>query len=181
MYSRTTRPAATQATVRWRFVLVFAAVYAALYLGYSAVPDSFLRDNVYFYAMVCPAKAIINWATPAERVTGTQNRLESPAARLNIVRGCDGSGVEFLLVAAIIALRARPWRTFWGIIGAVALVYVLNQLRIIALYFVDTYQSTWFTPLHVYFIPTLMILAATIYFAAWAEQGTHVKSLPAQA
>jgi hypothetical protein len=35
----------------WVFLLIFAATYLALYLGYSAVPDSVLREDIYFYGM----------------------------------------------------------------------------------------------------------------------------------
>jgi exosortase family protein XrtM len=85
------------------------------------------------------------------------------------VRGCDGSGVILLLVAAIITVRTTIKRTLLGIVGAIALVYVLNQLRIVAIYFVVSRWRPWFTPVHVYFIPTLMILVGALYFAVWAS------------
>jgi exosortase family protein XrtM len=151
-----------------KFLLAFAAIYGALYLAYSVIPDSLLRDDVYYFGIVWPSKTAINWMAPGEHVSGVQNRLQSSAAELSIVRGCDGSGVIFLLVAAMVASRAGSWRTLRGILGAVVLIYVLNQMRVITLYFVDTHRPTWFTALHVYFIPTFMILIGTLYFAFWA-------------
>ena len=168
-----TRPPAARNPATWLFAAVFASAYFALYLGYCTVPDSFLRDKVYFYGIVAPSKSMINWLAPAEHVMGEQNRLQSPTARLNIVRGCDGSGVAFLLIAAIVALRSSLRRSLFGAIGAVALVYVLNQMRIVTLYFVQTRMPAWFIPMHVYFVPTLMILIAAIYFFVWTAYGTH--------
>jgi exosortase family protein XrtM len=101
-------------------------------------------------------------------VIAAKNVLESASASLSVVRGCDGSGVIFLLIAAIIAYRANVRRTLLGVIGAVALVYVVNQMRIITLFFIDVHWPSWFTPMHVYAIPTLMILLGTLYFAFWA-------------
>jgi exosortase family protein XrtM len=169
----TTAPAAAQKPLAWGFVAIFAAAYIVLYMAYSAVPDSFLRDKSYVYGSVNPSKTIIHWLAPGEPVTALQNRLQSPSGSLDIVRGCDGSGVVFLLVAAIIAMRERLRRTLLGIIGGIALIYLLNQLRIVTLYFVHARRPEWFTAMHVYFIPTLMVLVVTIYFAAWAARPTR--------
>jgi exosortase family protein XrtM len=171
--SLTAPSGSAQPRFSWAFLALFAAIYCGLYFGYSAIPDRVLRDEVYFYGLVCPARAVINWIAPAEQVAGTENRLESGAARLNIVRGCDGSGLVFLLVAAVIAYRARFKSTVFGILGAIALVYVLNQMRIIALYFLNSHRPEWFLPMHVYFIPTLMILVSAIYFAIWSGRLPH--------
>jgi exosortase family protein XrtM len=152
----------------WRFIAAFAAIYCVLYVGYSAIPDAFLRDVVYYEAIVRPSRLMIGWIAPGEHVIGIQNRLQSATAALNVVRGCDGAGIVFLLIAAILAFRAELRRTLLGLAGAIALVYALNQLRIVALYFVNSYRPAWFVALHVYFIPTLMILAGALYFAVWA-------------
>jgi exosortase family protein XrtM len=149
------------------FVVILAATYFILYAAYSLVPESFLADNVYYYGIVCPSKTLINWISSGEHAMGAGNSLTSSTVNLNIVRGCDGSGVAFLLIAAIVAVRESPRRTLIGIVGALALVYALNQLRIVALYFIASRWLSWFTPMHVYFIPTLIILVATIYYAAW--------------
>src|ERR1700744_3516994 len=88
------------------FLVLFAAIYLALYLGYSAVPQPLLDEGFYHYGIVCPSRVLINWLAPGDRVLGLHNSLTSPTANLAIVRGCDGSGVIFLLMAAIVALRA---------------------------------------------------------------------------
>ena len=154
----------------WRFLLLFAAIYVALYLGYSAIPDALLRDHVYYYGIVCPSKLLINWMSPAEHAMGQHNGLTSPGVNLLIVRGCDGSGVMFLLIAAIVAYRAALTHMLLGIAGAVTLIYVLNQIRIVALFFVESHRPSWFMPIHVYLVPTLMVLCGALYFAAWTSR-----------
>jgi exosortase family protein XrtM len=156
--------------IQWRFLTLFAAIYCAFYLGYSVVPDEVLRERVYYYGIVCPARAVIHWVAPADLVVGQHNYLRSAGAQLNIVRGCDGAGVIFLLAAAILAFRARWRATLGGLVGAVALIYTLNLTRIVVLYFVNVHLPAWFTPVHVYLIPTFMILVGTVYFALWAAQ-----------
>ena len=87
-------------------MFLFAATYVALYFDYCAVPDAVLRDNVYYYGIVHPSEAVINWLAPGEHAKGEHNGVTSPTVNLRIVRGCDGAGVMLLLVAAIIAYRA---------------------------------------------------------------------------
>jgi exosortase family protein XrtM len=150
------------------FFILFSVTYFILYLSYSTVPEAILSDCIYHYGIAYPSKTMIDWISPSEHVVVAGNSLISATVNLRVIRGCDGSGVIFLLVAAIIAMRTTLRRTLLGIVGVVALVYVLNQLRIVALYFILSRWPSWFTPVHVYFIPTLMILVGTIYFAAWA-------------
>jgi len=147
------------------FLVLFSATYFLLYVAYSIVPETLLRETVYHYAWVEPSKTMINWISPSEHAVGIGDNLVSATVNLRIVRGCDGSGVLFLLVAAIVAMRLSPKIAALGIGGAVVLVYALNELRIVALYFTISRCPDWFTPMHVYFIPTLMILVSTIYFA----------------
>lgn len=157
----------------WLFVLVFAGGYALFHSLYFLIPDRMLREQIYHFGIVASAAEVINLVAPAEQVTGKHNRLSSPRAVLEIVRGCDGSGVIFLLVAAILALAA-PWtHKGAGVAGAVALIYLLNQLRIIGLYFVAAYRPAWFTPLHTYWVPTLFIMIACAYFAWWSTRATR--------
>lgn len=163
------------------FIALFTGIYTVLYLGYSMIPDEFLRDDVYYYGIVCPSRLLIHWLAPALEVVGVQNRILSPGVQLSIVRGCDGSGVAFLLIGAICAVRAGLRRTALGIVGALFLVYVLNQLRIVTLFFIDGWRPSWFTPLHVYFIPTLMILLGTLYFALWSAPAADSRESTAAA
>jgi len=166
-------------TAGWGFAGAFAAFYCALYVGYSTIPDDFLREIVYYHGIVCPSKAIIDWLAPSEHVIGAHNILRSSATELRVVRGCDGAGFIFLMVAALLAFRTGWRRTLFGILGAFALMYILNQLRIVTIYFLNAHRPDWFTPAHVYFIPTFMIVAGAIYFVIWSAPTRDAPSIVA--
>ncbi|MDR3415762.1 MAG: exosortase family protein XrtM [Nevskia sp.] len=156
--------------MNWTFALVFATTYIVLYVAYSLIPDSWLADFVYNIGIVGPAKVVVNGLAPTEHTVGVHNRLESARATLSIVRGCDGSGVIFLLIAAIVAYRSSWKRTLLGLLGAVMLISLLNLIRIVVLYFIQAYHAPWFESMHVYFIPTATILLGTLYFALWTAR-----------
>ena len=155
------------------FLLVFCGVYALLHCLYFALPDHLLRDGVHHYGIVLPAAKIVNLVAPQEAVSAVNGELRSGKTSLSIVRGCDGSGLAFLLVAAVAAFPAALRRKLPGIAAAVALTYLLNELRLVALYFVAADRHEWFDLLHNYFIPTFLILGGCVFFfvwTAWAQQ-----------
>ena len=153
-----------------RFLVVFLGVYAVLEMLYFAVPDGFLLDVVY-RGIVAASADVIRLITPQEAVKTIANRLQSGGVALEVVRGCDGAGVMFMLTAAMAASSAPLLRKLAGVLAATALVFLLNQVRIISLYYLAVYRKEWFLSVHVYFAPTLMIAVSGIYFAAWAMVG----------
>jgi exosortase family protein XrtM len=157
-----------------RFLALFVAGYALLHALYFLIPDALLRDAVYHWTIIVPGAVAINLLAPGEAVHGAGALLTSVRASLEVVRGCDGSGVAFLLVAAMAAFPSSWRRKLAGLAGALLLVYALNQARIVGLYFVAAYRNDWFVPLHVWFVPTLFVVLSALYFAAWAARA-HVR------
>lgn len=149
------------------FLSLFAGVYVVLYVAYFAIPDALLRDVVHPALILSPCAAIIDWIAPAETVRVARGSLISPLTSLHVVRGCDGSGLAFLLLAAIAAFPAPMKRKVAGLLAAVAVVVTLNIARIVALYFVSAHRAGWFAPLHNYYIPTALILSCALFFLAW--------------
>jgi exosortase family protein XrtM len=156
------------------FLLGFATMYALLHCLYFALPDALLRDGVHYYGIVLPAAKIVNLLAPREAVSAAHGTLQSINASLSVVRGCDGAGLAFLLVAAVLASSARLKSKLLGVLGALLLAYGLNELRLVGLYFVVAYREAWFDPLHNYFVPILMILASAAFFFYWAVWAREV-------
>ena len=170
MNSKGRRSAKLGATLRFRpalFLVVLPSVYVLLHFAYFALPDDFLRDYVHYYGIVVPAATIVNFVAPHEAAAAAQGTLRSISASLSIVRGCDGAGVVFLLVAAMSAYPARLKAKLQGILAVVVLMYILNELRVVGLYFVIANRNEWFSALHNYFVPIFMILVACLFFLWW--------------
>lgn len=155
-----------------KFLLVFIICYSAFHSLYFLIPDNILRDVFHHYAILIFSVDVINYLAPHEMVTVVGNKLVSAKATLSVVRGCDGAGVSFLLVAAIMAFRARLSDKVIGILTGILLLYVINQVRIIGLYFVIAYNREWFVPIHTYFAPTLIVILSSAFFAWWAYKST---------
>lgn len=149
------------------FLLGFSVLYCGLYGLYMLVPDSTLAGPIYETLLSRPTAALVNLLAPAEQVHASGHLLGSVHAELAIVRGCDGAGMAFMLVAALLALRAGLYITLGGVAAGLALVWVANLARLTGLYFVAAYRPDWFVPLHAFVMPVALIVIIGLYFSAW--------------
>jgi exosortase family protein XrtM len=161
------RGANLQVRRRVAFAIGLMLGYVILYAGYTLVPDALLRNQIYFYTLTAPAAQIIHWLAPVELVRAEQNLLTSARATLEIVRGCDGSGALFLLLAAIAIFPARLRAKLIGAAIGTLIIFTLNLQRIVGLYFIQAYYPQWFLPAHLYAAPTLLIIAVALWFLYW--------------
>src|SRR5215470_10860239 len=122
----------------FRFLVVFVGVYGALEGLYFLVPDDFLRDVVYHRGIIAIGAHIIRLITPDDPVFASANLLQSGTLGLEVVRGCDGAGAAFLLIAAIAGYPALLSRKLLGVAVAVALTYALNEIRLVSLFYLAT-------------------------------------------
>lgn len=151
------------------FALRMFVYYVSMAALYHQIPIPILQDTVYPTIFGHPTAAVIDWLRPGEAIKATANQLTSPRAALEIVRGCDGSGVLFIMMAAVLAFPAG-WRArAAGIVLGLCLVYGLNLLRLGSLYFVAAYHKPWFLAVHTYFIPSLMILLVALFYLRWLD------------
>jgi len=155
------------------FLLGFGTLYCGLYAIYMLVPDSILAGSIYELLLGRPTAALANLVASNEQVRASGHLLASPRAELAIVRGCDGAGVAFMLVAALLALRAKPFITLAGVAAGLVLVWMANLLRLASLYFVAAYHPDWFVPLHAFVMPVALIVLIGLYFSTWVGIAMH--------
>ena len=156
-----------------RFIVVASVLYGLFHFGYHKIPDDVLRTQIYPNVIGHAAAATINTITPDREVWVKDHAIISPKARLNIVRGCDGSGVLFMLCAAILGFGANLRQTLAGLATGILTVYLINQVRIVGLYYVVEHNRLWFPPVHTYYAPTLIILLIAAFFLAWTRWVTQ--------
>lgn len=152
----------------WLQFALFAGCYALLNYGYFQISDDLFANVIYHHGVVSICADFINWLAPLEQVLAKQNHLLSAKADLEIVRGCDGAGVLFLVVSAIVVFPSKFNHKLIGLLLGIGLIYLLNLVRISALYFVIAYHPAWFMVIHTYLAPTFMVVVGCSYFAWWA-------------
>lgn len=154
-------------TLTWVSAMFFLGFYGTLHFVYFQIPDEIFKA-IYYKGLGLFCADIINFLAPLERVSAFQNYLISSRANLEIVRGCDGAGALFLITAAILSFPAGFKRKCIGLIIGISMMYSINLIRIIGLYFVIAYCPDRFNLAHTYLAPTLMIILGCLFFIWWA-------------
>jgi len=154
--------------------LCFLCIFMLFDYAYQALSDQTLRLYYHDY-FITFCTYIINTIAPEDGVEVIQNAIISSKANLAIVRTCDGSSSFFIISAAILTFRSTLRLTLMGIVAGFMLVLLLNSVRIISLYFLMAYNTTWFSYTHLTIAPFLLISMSCGYFSIWAYYANEVK------
>lgn len=154
----------------WVQALLFGMVFFMLQAGYGAVRGTAVERLLIDTFTVKTAAWSIRTITPDIAVEAVGTRLKAPGGGINIVNGCEGTEVLFLLCAAF-ASTHLPWRArLAGVSAGAALVFVLNQGRILALFYAFRSDKALFDLLHGTVAPLILIALSALFFFFWVER-----------
>lgn len=157
--------------------LNFLLVFLALQYVYFGGEQSEWRRTFIDRITLGPVVGLIDLVAPGEEVVGAEGSMVAPGIRLSLRTGCDGADAMILLVSAFAAAGLGWRRTLAGMAGGILLIYLLNQARIVALYFSFRYSREWFDLLHGVIGPVLIVAAAALYFFWCLERMAHAKQI----
>jgi exosortase/archaeosortase family protein len=147
----------------WLIVLLFAMVFGVLQTSWWAARGTAMERAVIHTATVVPAAALVGWIDPALEARPRGATIEARGGGLNVLRGCEGVEILFLLVAALVALPLGWKRRAVALLLGTLMVFVLNQARIVALFFAWRVDRTLFEVLHSLALPALLVIAVTVF------------------
>ena len=158
------------AASRWALALrlaIFAACFVLMQHLYSRTGGTAVETFVVNRLTVGTAAAVLDWADPTLGVTARGSRLTAPGGGINVLNGCEGTDVAFLLLSAFLVAPV-PWRRrLSGVAVGLTLLFVLNQVRVIALFHTVRSAREWFDILHGTVAPLMLVAATGAFFALW--------------
>jgi exosortase/archaeosortase len=99
-----------------------------LQMSFDACRGSSFEHFVIGDLTVVPTATLINVITPEVGVKAMGNQLRAPGGGINVMKGCEGTEIMFMLVAAFSAV-VMPWRRRLAGLGiGILMVFCLNQL-----------------------------------------------------
>lgn len=155
-----------------RSILIFIGIFAVLSLGYQYSRGTVIETLIIDQATVKPGAALINTLQDQFTAKAEGHRIVSDKARLSVLNGCEGTEMLFLIIAAVFSFRCSARAKLIGLVGGVLLVFVLNQMRIAALFFALIHDPHWFDLIHGYVGPTLIVFVIALcylYWTRWAQ------------
>jgi len=149
----------------------FLAIFAMLQGFWRGARGSWLERGVIDDLTVGSAVSIINFITPAVQAVADGSRIRAPGGGINILNGCEGIEIIFLLVAALCVFPATLRQRFFGILTGTLFVFALNQVRILALFYAYRADKALFGLLHGTVAPVAMIAFSVVFLLMWSKVG----------
>jgi len=149
-------------------VIVFALVFICLQLVWDTVRDTALERVLIHDVTVRPAAWLINLITPNVQAQAIDFSVRAYGGGLNILNGCEGLEALFLLIAAFVVLPITSRSRLIGMLVGIVFVFVINQLRILVLFYAYRADHALFDSLHSTVTPIAVVLLVGLYFYAWA-------------
>lgn len=154
----------------------FALAFAALQAVWAGIEGSQAWRTWIETLNVGTATAFINLLSPESDASADGARIRAPGGGLNLLQGCDGAELLLLMTSAFLVAPLRlKWRISGWLLG-LALAWLLNVGRLVALFFTWRTSPFAFDLLHNYIGPVFLILILALYmqgvFAFAAESGS---------
>jgi exosortase family protein XrtM len=148
----------------------FVALFVALQWSYASMGGTWLERFVIDGLTVIPAAAILGLVDPALPVTASGSRLAAPGGGLNVLNGCEGTDIAFLVVSAVAVAPLSLAARLAGMMAGLVLVFVLNQARILALFYAFRKVPGAFDLLHGFVAPVALVVACSAFFLWWLSR-----------
>lgn len=157
------------------FVVIFCALFLCLDYSYRYVIGTWGQRLLIDHLTIPAATYLIHLFMHGALASSSGHSIVFPTGSIIVNPGCEGTEGMFLIVAAVIAIRAGWTHTMVGIVGGILLMYVLNLLRLVGFYFVLKQHPAWFLPLHDLIGPTFIIAAGFLFFVAWMNTAIRTR------
>ncbi len=156
----------------WLRLVAFVGIFAALQSAYGAGQGSPWERWVIHDLTVGSAAALIAHFWPDVGVQAEGPQLKAPGGGLNVLNGCEGTDLAFLLTAAVLAAPlAWRWR-FSGLAIGLAFVFVINQARMLLLFHLYRDHRLWFEWVHGLLGPLVLVALLVAFFLFWMTLST---------
>lgn len=159
-------PPSRPRSLGWTSVL-FLAVFLVLHLLWVEARDTAVERLWIDQTTVKAAAALVSLISPELGAYPEGPRIRAPGGGINVLNGCEGTDVLFLLCAAFVAFPMAWRRRIPGLLCGLLLTFCLNEIRILALFYAARSDKGLFDLLHTTVAPVILIALITTYFYAW--------------
>jgi exosortase/archaeosortase family protein len=147
--------------------VLFVVIFCVLQLGWQALGGTWVQRLIVDDVTVGTACALVNAITPEAHARAVGTAVHAPGGGLNIINGCDGTETWFLLCAAFAVVPLTTRGRIIGLILGTWVVFSVNELRVLALFYANRSDPDLFNLLHAVVGPIAVILAVAGFFYGW--------------
>jgi exosortase/archaeosortase family protein len=153
---------------------VFLGVFLLLQLSWQGLRGTWAERLVVQDLDVRSTVMVVNVVTPEVQARANGFTVSARGGGLNILNGCDGTEVWFLLLAAFVAAPLPFKSKVSGMLVGTMITFAVNELRILALFYAHRMDQSLFDMLHATVTPIATVLLVSGFFYVWLTHGsTH--------
>jgi exosortase/archaeosortase family protein len=142
----------------------FLGVSLLLFWAWGECRGTLVERAVIDVATVRTSVAVINFLTPDVQAVAAGPRVLASGGGINVRSGCEGTEVAIPLVAALVAFPFTRRMRVIGVAAALVWVFLLNQARLLILFYSFRHDSTWFGYLHGLITPLVLVVSTVVFF-----------------
>jgi len=150
--------------------------FLILFLGILAVSFTIVALRPVNDSVVVPYTTFVAWMSGqaldllGEEMTINGCVLLSPRFAVTIYNGCNGLITSLIFVSGVLAFPARWKAKVAGVVGGLVAIQIINQIRIISLFYIGIYFPQFFNQSHIFIWQSLVIVAGVTLWVVWAHR-----------
>ena len=160
-------------------MLRFMFLAAFLFTSFLYVYDHYIYGSDVFLAYLEVCASATSWALNTllgmqtvivEAIRDVHTKIlqqEGSKVFVVVARGCDASTVFAVLIATVSAWPGRWLVKLPVVLVGLALMFMLNILRIAGMLLVEIYKPDYFDLFHEWILPSALVVGALLYFYLW--------------
>lgn len=118
--------------------------------------------------------SLINLLTPQVMAIANGTKISAVGGGINVYSGCEGVEIMFMLYAAMIISPITLRDKLIGAVIGTVYIFLLNQLRLVFLFYSVRFDSTWFEIAHGTVFPIFLVAFTALFFGLWLSR--HVQN-----
>lgn len=148
-------------------IFSFLGIFISLQTLYGLTGGTWFERLVIDDMTVKTTAILIGWISPEVGIQSSGTHLSAFGGGINIADGCTGLEVMFMLMSAIVIAPLNRRGKLWGLLLGIPYIFMLNQLRLIALFYSFRLNKPLFLTLHSTVAPILLTALTVLFFAYW--------------
>jgi len=153
-------------------ILRFCILFSVFLGGFTVLLD---MDFLQLYVVAPHLRQVAFCSGTTIQLLGTsctisETSILSSRFSVNVVQGCDSIYPTAMLWAALLAYPST-WRSkMIGIIGGASILFAVNIIRIVTMFYIGMYIPSLFDMVHIYAWQALFILLTLAVWLLWAAK-----------
>jgi len=149
---------------KYTSVLIFIGLFFIFQYSFQMSRDTVIERIAIDVITVKPSTWFINILNAPIQVISKAHQIISPDITLSVLNGCEGLDGIFLVLAAMVAVKIPLKYKIIGMLTSTILMYLLNQARIVILFFTLQYDRELFYLFHSTIAPMVIVLVSVTMF-----------------